>query len=118
MECKHAGDWDDSLSSFSGLAEDRNMRYFAPNQLEKLQIGQRDSSGGGEYFPRKKYDYLKNKKLDLENFRLTDKQMIVVSLVFYGGLQKNRAASVMKISSQALDEHLRSALKKIGAGLG
>jgi predicted DNA-binding protein (UPF0251 family) len=118
MELKEVGMDYDSCASNAGLAEDRNLRYFAPNQLEYLQSGFRDERGEGEYFPRKQYDYLKKVQIDLERFQLTDKQMIAVSLVFYGGLQKNRAAGVMKISAQAVDEHLKAALKKIGAGLG
>ncbi len=117
MELKEAGKWGDSFSSSMGLVEDRNMRYFAPNQLEYIQSGCRDERWGGEYFPREKYDYLKKVRVDLEGFQLTDKQLIAVSLVFYGGLKKNRAAGVMKISAQAVDEHLKAALKKIGAGL-
>jgi len=116
MKLKEVGK--DYIASNAGLAEDRNLRYFAPNQLEYLQSGYRDECLDGEFFPRKPYDHLKKLRIDLERFALTDKQMIAVSLVFYGGLQKNRAAGVMKISAQAVDEHLKAALKKIGAGLG
>jgi predicted DNA-binding protein (UPF0251 family) len=48
---------------------------------------------------------------------LTDRQLMAVSLVFYGGLKKNRAARAMNISSQALTDHLKAGLKKIGRSL-
>jgi len=44
---------------------------------------------------------------------LTDKQLIAVSLVFYGNLKKKVAARIMKISSQALTDHLKAGLKKM-----
>jgi len=45
--------------------------------------------------------------------RLTDKQLMAVSLVFYGGLKKKLAARIMKISSQALSDHVKAGLKKM-----
>ncbi|MCF8722960.1 putative DNA-binding protein (UPF0251 family) [Nitrospina gracilis] len=39
--------------------------------------------------------------------------MTAVCLVFYGGLKKKKAAQVMRISSQALADHIKAALKKI-----
>jgi len=43
--------------------------------------------------------------------------LMAVSLVFYGGLKKKRAARAMNISSQALTDHLKAGLKKIGRSL-
>jgi predicted DNA-binding protein (UPF0251 family) len=42
---------------------------------------------------------------------LTDRQLMAVSLVFYGGLTKNLAARIMKISSQALFDLIKAGLK-------
>jgi len=38
---------------------------------------------------------------------------MAVSLVFYGGLRKKLAARIMKISSQALSDHIKAGLKKM-----
>jgi len=38
-------------------------------------------------------------------------------MVFYGGVKKKRAAQTMNITSQALSDHIKAALKKIGNAL-
>ena len=61
--------------------------------------------------------YLKKLPIDLENAKLTDKQMIAISLVFYGNIPKSRAARAMKITYQSLNDHIKGALKKIEKSL-
>lgn len=39
--------------------------------------------------------------------------MTAVCLVFYGGVKKSRAAQAMSITSQAVGDHIKAALKKI-----
>jgi len=65
------------------------------------------------YAPRKEYSHLKNIFIDLDRAELTDRQLLAISLVFYGGLRKNRAAKIMKISCQVLSDHINAGLKKI-----
>ncbi len=63
------------------------------------------------------YRYLKKEPIDLEDAKLTDKQMIAISLVFYGNIPKSRAARAMKITYQSLNDHINGALKKIERSL-
>lgn len=72
---------------------------------------------GGDFFMRQGDAHLKENRLNLNHLDLTDKQLIAVSLVFYGGLKKMRAARVMKISPQDLTEHIQAGLKKIRRSL-
>ena len=71
----------------------------------------------GDFSPRDAYSHLKNVSIDLGGLDLTDRQLMAVSLVFYGGVKKKRAARVMSITSQAVTDHLNAALKKIGRSL-
>ena len=71
----------------------------------------------GDFSPRSGFSHLKKVRIDLGGLDLTDRQLLAVSLVFYGGVKKNRAARVMSISSQAVTDHLNAALKKIGRSL-
>ncbi|QPJ64573.1 MAG: hypothetical protein G3M78_03850 [Candidatus Nitrohelix vancouverensis] len=105
-----------STSSVPEVSEtgDRNILYFAPNDLE-LCLQTASSGCADDLFPRPGYEHLKRAPINLNELNLTDKQLIAVSLVFYGGARKQRAAKAMKISSQAVSEHLTAALKKIGA---
>jgi DNA-directed RNA polymerase specialized sigma24 family protein len=97
---------------------DRQLSFASPRVLESL--GSRGACGekSGEFFSRDGYSHLKNMRINLGALDLTDRQLMAVSLVFYGGLKKNRAARAMKISSQALTDHLKAGLKKIGRSLG
>ncbi|MZG30675.1 MAG: DUF134 domain-containing protein [Nitrospinae bacterium] len=60
---------------------------------------------------------MKEEPINLEGMGLTDRQLMAVSLVFYGGLSKKLAARIMKISSQAISDHIKAALKKISQAL-
>ena len=51
--------------------------------------------------------------MDIGSMGLTDRQMVAVSLVFFGGIKKNLAAKIMKISCQALRGHIKAGLKKM-----
>ena len=62
---------------------------------------------------RPAYDHLKDISLDLVQIRLTDKQLMYVCMVFYGSVKTKRAAQAMYITSQALSDHIKAALKKI-----
>lgn len=97
----------------AGGDADPHLRLMAPDVLESLvNAGVGDSPPGG-YYPRPEFEHLKSVRVDLNEARLTDKQLTALCLVFYGGLKKKRAAEVMRISSQALTDHLKAALKKI-----
>ncbi len=65
------------------------------------------------YYLRPEYDHLKDISIDLGQICLTDKQLMAVCMVFYGGVKKKRAAQAMNITSQALSDHIKAALKKI-----
>jgi predicted DNA-binding protein (UPF0251 family) len=93
---------------------DPHLNFNTPEVLEMLL--NRDPLNGGsgcEYQTRPEYSHLKEVDIDLDHARLTDKQLMAVCLVFYGGVKKNRAARAMKITSQALSDHVKAALKKI-----
>lgn len=99
---------------------DPQLSFASPDVLESL--GNRFSDGGaggsaGDFSPRDGFSHLKNARIDLGGLDLTDRQLMAVSLVFYGGVKKKRAARVMSISSQAVTDHLNAALKKIGKSL-
>ncbi len=92
---------------------DNHLRPTSPEILEALvNTGLWDAPVGG-YQPRPDYSHLKSASIDLNDAALTDKQLTAVCLVFYGGLKKKKAAQVMRISSQALADHIKAALKKI-----
>jgi len=65
------------------------------------------------YHLRPEYDHLKDISIDLGQIRLTDNRLMAVCMVFYGGVKKKRAAQAMNITSQALSDHIKAALKKI-----
>lgn len=92
---------------------DEMTRCFPPEILEGLNNRMTLEDAPGDYFKRKDQSHLQNMRLDLNLLDLTDKQLIAISLVFYGGLKKRRAARAMSISSQALTEHIQAGLKKI-----
>jgi predicted DNA-binding protein (UPF0251 family) len=96
---------------------DRQLSFASPDVLESLGSHIACGDRPGEFFPRDGYSYLKKISVNLGLLDLTDRQLMAVSLVFYGGLKKNRAARAMKISSQALTDHLNAGLKKIGRSL-
>lgn len=97
--------WDDQLS------------FVSNDVLEALDSAAPKGGVVGDFFTRDGYSHLKDVHIDLGGLDLTDKQLMAVSLVFYGGLKKNRAARAMQISSQALTDHLNAGLKKIGRSL-
>lgn len=96
-----------------GDGADPHLRLMAPEVLESLVNAGCGSAPPGGYYPRPELEHLKSVHVDLNEARLTDKQLTALCLVFYGGLKKKRAAEVMRISSQALTDHLKAALKKI-----
>lgn len=93
------------------------FNFYAPEILEGWVNSGVCKSGPGQFFPRPGYEHLKENGIDLERAKLTDRQLTAVSLVFYGGATKKRAARAMNITSQALTDHLKAALKKIQASL-
>ncbi len=96
----------------SELEEDYHLRYFPPDELESLRNNKADNEFL-EFKPHGEYSYLKETPLDIGGMGLTDRQIVAVSLVFFGGIKKNLAAKIMKISSQALRGHINAGLKKI-----
>ena len=100
---------------------DPQLSFASPEVLESLGNQFADGRAGesaGDFSPRDGFSHLKNVRIDLGGLDLTDRQLMAVSLVFYGGVKKKRAARVMSISSQAVTDHINAALKKIGRSLG
>ena len=96
-----------------GEESDYRLRFYPPNELEIIRDAQHFNVEYQDYQSRSGFSYLKDKSLNMEDMGLTDKQLMAVSLVFYGGLKKKVAGRIMKISSQALTDHLKAGLKKI-----
>ena len=96
-----------------GTEDDYHLRFFPPGELEIIRNAQNFDVKFEDYRPRSEFSYLKEGFLNLEEMRLTDKQLMAVSLVFYGGLKKKLASRIMKISSQALSDHVNAGLKKM-----
>ena len=92
---------------------DYHLRFFPLTELEIIRNAQHFNVEYDDYHSRGEYSYLKDIALNIEDMGLTDKQLMAVSLVFYGGLKKNLSARIMKISSQALSDHLKAGLKKM-----
>jgi predicted DNA-binding protein (UPF0251 family) len=104
--------WSDEVADL-----DNRLQFF---QIEHLDV--MNQSRLAQYTPEQGSKescqrYLKKLPIDLENAKLTDKQMIAVSLVFYGNIPKSRAARAMKITYQSLNDHISGALKKIERSL-
>jgi predicted DNA-binding protein (UPF0251 family) len=99
--------------SIYGIGNDYHLRYFPLDELENIRNAQHLNVEYHEFHSREDFSYLREKSFKIEDMGLTDKQMMAVSLVFYGGLKKKIAARIMKISSQALSDHLKAGLKKI-----
>lgn len=97
--------------------KDDNISYYPPQTLESLRNVGMFCQPGGDYATRRGYEHLRDVVFDLENLKLTNKQLIAVSLVFYGNVRKYRAARVMNITEQALEDHVRAALRKIEKNL-
>lgn len=106
------GDWQEALEP---LPDDSRLYFSLPEDLE-FWLNREDLSDGGCH-PRSEFEYLKEASIDLGEARLTDKQLMAVCMVFYGGVKKKRAAQAMNITSQALSDHVKAALKKIGDNL-
>ncbi len=93
--------------------EDPRLGFYPMETLEALQNLVGEPPVYGKF---SEYQHLRDRPLDLDALPLTDKQLTAVSLVFYGRVKKKRAARVMKITAQALDDHIKAALKKIQQG--
>ncbi|MCH8932570.1 MAG: hypothetical protein E2O42_03595 [Nitrospina sp.] len=106
----HAADWQAALAP---IPDDSRLYFCLPDDLEFwLNRLTADPADRG-YHLRPEYDHLKDISIDLGQIRLTDKQLMAVCMVFYGGVKKKRAAQAMNITSQALSDHIKAALKKI-----
>lgn len=105
-----AADWQEALAP---LPDDSRLYFCLPDDLEFwLNRLTADPADRG-YHLRPEYDHLKDISIDLGRICLTDKQLMAVCMVFYGGVKKKRAAQAMNITSQALSDHIKAALKKI-----
>ncbi len=100
-------------ASSKDLEGDYHLSYFPPDELETLRNYQGLEKNSLEYKPQGEYSYLKEQSIDIGDMGLTDRQIVAVSLVFFGGVKKNLAAKIMKISCQALRGHIKAALKKM-----
>jgi predicted DNA-binding protein (UPF0251 family) len=98
----------------SGTDYDYHLKFFPLNELEIMRNAQHFNVEVQGYQARSEFSYLKDKFLNIDEMGLTDKQLMAVSLVFYGGLKKKVAARIMKISSQALTDHINAGVKKMG----
>lgn len=101
-------DWNDDE-----MLEDRYLTYLDPDVLEGVANARKPLEVGGGYGYIPGFGKLRQANIELENLPLTDKQLMAVCLVFYGGIKKKNAARAMKISAQALSDHIKAALKKI-----
>ena len=104
--------WQEALAP---VPDDSRLYFSLPDELE-FWLNRGDASDGACH-PRAEFEYLKEATIDLGEARLTDKQLMAVCMVFYGGVKKKRAAQAMNITSQALSDHVKAALKKIGDNL-
>ncbi len=106
--------WQEALEPFP---DDSRLYFSLPDELEFwLNRLAGDLSDDGCH-PRSEFEYLKEVPINLGEICLTDKQLMAVCMVFYGGVKKKRAAQAMNITSQALSDHVKAALKKIGDNL-
>jgi len=97
--------------------EDYRLSYFPPDDLENIRNFQGLENYSLEFKPQGEYSYLKEQSIDLGSMGLTDRQIVAISLVFFGGIKKNLAAKIMKISCPALRGHINAGLKKISKTL-
>lgn len=102
--------WREALAP---LPEDSRLYFSLSEELEFWLNRLATDSPEGSSRPRMEFEYLREASIDLGDARLTDKQLMAVCMVFYGGVKKKRAAQAMNITSQALSDHIRAALKKI-----
>jgi len=93
--------------------EDYHLRYFPPDELETLRNYQGLQNHSLEFKSPEEYSYLKEQSMDIGDMGLTDRQIVAVSLVFFGGIKRTLAAKIMKISCQALRGHIKAGLKKM-----
>lgn len=98
-----------------GAEVDYRLRFFPPDELELIRNAQNLGVEFQDYRPQPEFSYLKEGSLNLEEIGLTDRQLMAVALVFYGGIKKKLAARIMKISSQALTDHINAGLKKMSS---
>jgi predicted DNA-binding protein (UPF0251 family) len=97
---------------------DSQLSFMSNEVVDVLGTQVAGGAALGDFSPREQFAHLKKARIDLGGLDLTDRQLMAVSLVFYGGVKKKRAARVMSISSQAVTDHINAALKKIGRSLG
>jgi predicted DNA-binding protein (UPF0251 family) len=115
-DCEGASEsrWQHALES---LPDDSRLYFSLPDELEFWLNRLAGEFSDSSCHPRPEFAYLKEVPIDLGEARLTDKQLMAVCMVFYGGVKKKRAAQAMNITSQALSDHINAALKKIGNNL-
>jgi len=118
----NASDCEDTSNSrwqevLEPLPDDSRLYFSLPEELEFWLNRLAGDLSDGSCHPRSEFEYLKEVSIDLGEARLTDKQLMAVCMVFYGGVKKKRAAQAMNITSQALSDHVKAALKKIGDNL-
>lgn len=95
----------------------RDLQFFAAQKVEALHNKVHRKSAESEYTGMGQYAHLRENPIDLEAIALTDRQLMAVAMVFYGGIKKMRAAQAMKVTKQAFDELIERALKKIEESL-
>ncbi len=103
--------WEDELPP------ERHMTYLDPGVLEGVANARKSKEVSGGYGSVPGYEEIRQTNIVLGELALTDKQLMAVCLVFYGGITKKHAARAMKISAQALSDHIKAALKKIKQGI-
>ncbi len=111
--------WEKKMADLPVLdAWDNQLSFNPPEILEQMQNASNLEPAPAGYVHCREYEHLQDVRLDLGHLGLTDRQLLAVSLVFFGRVAKSRAARAMKISPQSLSEHLQAALKKIQKAVG
>ena len=77
--------WQEALEP---AADDSRLYFSLPEDLEFHLNRLADESSTGLCHPRSEFEYLKEVSIDLGDICLTDKQLMAVCMVFYGGVKK------------------------------
>lgn len=78
-----------NITGDCGPEADYRLRFFPPDELELIRNAQNLGIEYQDYRPNSEFSYLKEGSLNLGEMGLTDRQLMAVSLVFYGGLKKS-----------------------------
>ncbi|MFQ5451791.1 MAG: hypothetical protein ACE5E9_14290 [Nitrospinaceae bacterium] len=117
LSCKPSGKISGLEDPVNPFGWDDHLRLAPPEALAGMKDAWVLKDSPADCRVRSEYAHLRETGIDLGEADLTDRQLIAVTLVFYGGVTRKRAARAMKISQQSLNEHVAAALKKIQKSL-